>query len=94
MGQNSVRKQAYLRPLGVTRQKQTACVYIKCPGLGFHWFIGFPIKSHWRRSVSLLDQIINADSERYIFAEFKLQAGGEKSIKTNKHGTERLCFPS
>lgn len=82
MGQNSVRRQAYLRPLGVARQKQAACVYTKCPGLGFHWFVCFPIKPDWRRSESLLDHVINADSERYIFVEFKLQPRGEKNVKS------------
>ena len=75
-----LRRKTYLGPLGVTRQKQTACIYIKCPGLGFHWFIGFTIKPHWSRSVSLLDHIINANRERHIFVEFKLQPEGEKNF--------------
>ena len=80
IGRNSVRRETHLRPLGVARQKQTACVYIKRPGLGFHRFICFPIKPHRERFVSLLDQIVNADSERYIFAELKFQPEGEKNF--------------
>lgn len=62
-----------LRPLGVTGQKQAACVDIKCPGLGFHWFICLPIQPHWHRLGGLLDHIINAHRKYYIFVELKLQ---------------------
>lgn len=81
MGQKSVSRQAYPRPLGVAWQKQTACIYIKGPCLGFHWFICFPIKPDRGRSDSLLDCVINANRERYVFVELKFQPGGEEDKK-------------
>lgn len=61
----------YLRPFGITRQEQTARVYIKSPSLGFHWFICFSIEPHWKRLVSFLDQVIDAHHECYVFTKLK-----------------------